>query len=253
MDDFEDLLGGNPEPVRKKRGRPTREEAARRAAEAAAAEQAEKERVEGFYATPEGRRLINAAATGRTTEEERNFHLPCSQNFIARVLRLDPMTVNRRLRAVKPVGYAGNGANKRSLYDFADTLPYLLKPKMDLGTYLKTLNAADLPNSINKAFWEAERIKNKTLMETAEAWPTERVLGVLGQVFMMIKDRLPLIKEGMRDTGLTDDQMRLLESFSDQFQADLHEALVALPQAQSTPSRRADVDMGDDWIEDEVE
>lgn len=251
MTDFEDLLGGGtPEPVKRRPGRPTREEAAARAAQQAAAEREERTKIEGFYASPEGRRLVAAASTGRTAIEERELHVPCSINFLARVMRLDPMTVNKRLRKVNPVGYAGSGANKRALYDFADTLPYLLKPKMDIGTYIRTLNTADMPQAISKAYWEAERIKNNVLLETAEAWPTEAVLTVFNQAGMMIKDRIPLINDGMKDLGLNEAQMNKLRELCDQFQADVHAALVDLPKKQKTPSRLAEIDMGIEEFDD---
>lgn len=250
MEDFEAMLGDETAAPPKKRGRPTKAEAAARLAAQEAAERAEKGRQEGFYSSMEGKRLIAAATTGRTVVDERDFHMPVSKAFFARVLRKDAMTIDRYLRPVKPVGYAGSGANKRALYDFTEALPYLLKPKMDLGTYLKTLNPTEMPASINKVFWEAERIKNKTLIETGEAWPTERVLDVLGQVFMMIKDRIPLITEHMRDEGLTDAQSAKLREMCDQFQKDLHEALIELPKQQRTPSRLVDIDIGDGVMPD---
>jgi hypothetical protein len=141
------------------------------------------------------------------------------------------------------VGHAGTSQN-RPLYDFASVVPYLVKPKMDIRTYLRSLNPADMPVNISKVFWEAERIRNKTLLETGEAWPTEKVLEVMGRVFMMIKDRIPLITEGMREEGITDEQMQKLQAACDQFQKDLHEALVELPKVSHTPSRIAEVGVG---------
>lgn len=202
------------------------------------------EQMRAFYRTPEGQRRIRSAATGRTTEvSDKDFLQPVGAAFIAKVLRLNAETVRRRLETVTPVGHAHTSQN-RPLYDFASVVPYLVKPKMDLRTYLRSLNPADMPISVNKSFWEAERIRNKTLLETGEAWPTEAVLERLGQVFMMIKDRMPLLTEALRDEGLTDDQMLKLQAACDQFQKDLHEALVELPKQQSTPSRLAEVGLG---------
>ena len=159
------------------------------------------------------------------------------------MLRLNQETVQRRLQTVTPVGHAGTSQN-RPLYDFASVVPYLVKPKMDIRTYLRSLNPADMPTNISKVFWEAERIRNKTLLETGEAWPTDKVLEVMGQVFMMIKDRIPLIVEGLREEGLTDKQLEILQASCDSFQTDLYEALVELPRQQQTPSRIAEVGVG---------
>lgn len=230
MDEFDDLLGGGEVVVAPKRGRPTNQELERRRAEA--------------LKDADRQRDIRAAITGRTKVAEEEFLVPVSKNFLARVLHMDPMTVAKRLRTCKPV-YQGGGAGGREVYYFHEALPYLVKPKMDIGTYLKTLNAADMPNSINKTFWEAERIKNRVLIETGEAWSDGDVLEVLGTVFMLFKDRIPLLTEGLRDAGLTDSQFSKLQGYTDQLQRDLYEQLVELPAKRSTLPRRASIDPGD--------
>lgn len=197
-----------------------------------------------FYQSREGQRRIRMGATGRGHEvAEKDFYMPVGPAFLSKVLRLNPETVARRLRTVSPVGHAG-GSQNRPLYDFATVVGFLVKPKMDIRTYLRSLNPADMPTSISKVFWEAERIRNKTLLETGEAWPTEAVLEVMSQGWKMVADRIPLIIEGMREEGLTDDQMKVLETVCDQFRTDLHEALVDLPRKQTTPSRLAEVGIG---------
>jgi hypothetical protein len=197
-----------------------------------------------FYQSAEGQRQIRMASTGRGhAVDEKKFYMPVGVSFLAKVLRLNAETVQRRLRTVTPVGHAGTSQN-RPLYDFASVVPYLVKPKMDIRTYLRSLNPADMPQNISKTFWEAERIRTKALIEAGEAWPTDKVLQVMGQVFMMIKDRIPLITEGMREEGITDDQMQKLQAACDQFQKDLHEALVELPKQQATPPHLANVAVG---------
>lgn len=173
-------------------------------------------------------------------DELRFLHV--SQNWLSDFFDMDPSTVRKRLTKCPPAGMAGGN---RPVYVFQEAVPYLIKPKWDIGAYIKTLNPAELPNSINKVFWEAERIKNKTLIETGEAWSTAKVLEVLGQFFMSVKDRIPLIKEGMRDAGLTDEQNLMLEGFCDQFQADIHLMVQELPTKQRTFSRIVEVDHGD--------
>lgn len=234
MSEFDDLLGGDspvaPEPPRRRGGRPTNEERARRAEQtlAHAAHQAE----------------LRQAATGRTKISEEEFLLPVSRNFLARVLHMDPMTVKKRLRGCKPAATFGGGGG-REVYYFHEALPFLVKPKMDIGTYLKTLNPTDMPPSINKTFWEAERIKGRTLLESGELWHDSQVLEVLGRVFMLIKERVPILVEGMREAGLSDEQTQKLMSYADQMQADLYEALCEEPKQHRTSPRRAELEVYD--------
>ncbi len=233
MSEFDDLLGGDDtpeEPVRRRPGRPTNEERQRRAERLLqeAAHQAE----------------LRQAVTGRTKISEEEFLLPVSKNFLARVLQMDPMTVKKRLRGCKPAATFGGGGG-REVYYFHEALPFLVKPKMDIGTYLRTLNPTDMPASINKTFWEAERIKGRTLLESGELWHDGAVLDVLGRVFMLIKERIPIITEGMRSAGLTDEQAALLTGYADQMQSDLYEALVEDTKQHRTTSRRADLEIYD--------
>lgn len=246
MDDFESLLGTD-EPVpedivadrieaaaasigRKRGGRPSNEERAARAeaALADAARQAEIRRA--------------GAGNAKIKVDELKF-LPVSQNWLAEFFNMDPVTVRKRLAKCTPAGSVGGG---RPVYLFHEAVPFLIKPKWDIGAYIRTLNPAELPNSISKVYWEAERIKNKTLIETGEAWPTAKVLDVLGDVFMMIKNRMPVITEEMRDAGLNDDQLETLQKLTDQFQADLHASLVEMPARRQSYSRLYDIDPGDE-------
>lgn len=233
MSAFDDLLGGD-EPVQELRrrgpGRPTNEERRLRAEQALAdaAHQAE----------------LRQAVSGKTKIAEEEFLLPVSRNFLGRVLHMDPMTVKKRLRACKPV-YQSGGATGREVYYFHEALPFLVKPKMDIGTYLKTLNPTDMPASINKTFWEAERIKGRTLLESGELWHDAAVLDVLGRVFMLIKERIPIITEGMRAAGLSEEQTAELMSYADQMQADLYAALVEEPKQHRSAPRRAELEIYD--------
>ena len=233
MTDFEDLLGGEPE-APKRRSRVSREEASTRLAQMTG-------QVVGndddFYGTVEGRRLVSAAATGRTIVEEREFHMPVSKNFLARVLKLDAMTIDRRLRRVEPVGYAGNGEKKRPVYDFSNVLPYLLKPKMDLQTFLDTLNAADLPPIVNKLVWDGLRAKLRYKVEAQESWRTEDCIAVFSETFMMIKDHTQMWVEELREKGgMSDEQCERLEKMVDIYRDDLHKKLLDMPKQRQTRS-----------------
>lgn len=201
-----------------------------------------------FYQSPEGQRRIRMASTGRGHQvDEKEFYMPVGVSFLSRVLGLHQETVSRRLRTVTPVGHSGTSQN-RPLYDFKTVVAHLVKPRMDLRTYLRSLNPADMPQNISKVFWEAERIRTKALLEAGEAWPTEKVLMVMAEANKMVNDRIPLLVEGMREEGLTDEQLKKLEAACDQFRKDVHEAFVTFPQQQATPSHLANVAVG---VEDE--
>jgi hypothetical protein len=236
VSEFDELLGSDAPaatdvPERRRMGRPTNEERARRA--------------EQLQRDAQFQREVRMAGQGKGAFQPEEYFGLCTQNQIGRLLGMDPMTVKQRLQAggAKPAGTVGSG---RPVWMFRDVIPYLVKPKMDIDTYIKTLNPTDLPNSINKTYWEAQRIKNKALIETGEAWDDASVLEVFGAVFMLFKDRLPLVTEGMREEGLTEKQSDKLAGFIDQLQRDLHARLVEMPQQRRLTLSRQQSVMPDD-------
>lgn len=218
MDDFDSLLGD--QPPRKKRGRPTKEEAERRRLEA--------QESEGL------KRLARAARTGQsspiTPEELRQ--LPVAKNFFARFFPMDPMVVTKRLADCKPFAMEGGG---RPVYLFGEALPYLVKPKMTAEQFARTLNKADLPPEINKAFWDSQRSRVKYKIESQEAWETEDVMRVLGEVAMLFKDSTTMVVEEMRNRAkLTDEQTEILQECIDELRKEIRKKLVEMPQKEQT-------------------
>lgn len=222
---------GDQSPPKRRPGRPSN------------AERAERERQ--LLESMESKRLISAAAAGQTAMKAEEFFLPVGQNFLAMVLGLNPETVRKRLRRVKPIGY-GSGAQRRPVYDFRKVLPYLIKSEMDAATLLETINPNDLPPSINKTIWEAKRIKLKYEIEAGEAWATEDVLEVFGTVFMAIKDRTKLWVDDLREQckGMTVDEVfGALQEHIDAYQAALHSDLIEIPQRRATQSKFAEAEL----------
>ncbi len=229
--EFDDILGGDDvpavEPERPRRGRPTNEERARRAQEmmASAAHQAR----------------ITRAARGETLVKPEEFReMIVGRNWLGKAFGMDAdKTVKKRLANVEPYARAGHN---RELYLLTDIIPYLLKPKMDIASYLATLNPTDMPTAVSKAFWEAMRIRQRTLLEAGSLWRDDQVLEVLGRVFMLIKERIPIITEGMREAGLTDEQAKKLEEYCDQMRNELHAALVEEPSNRTTLPHSAELE-----------
>lgn len=162
---------------------------------------------------------------------------PVTRNFLALVFDMDPATVKKRLLTVKPVGFAGSGVQARELYDFKEACSYLVEPKIDLDAYIRSLDPAKLPNHINDMFWKAQRTRLKFLHEAREAWATGDVLAVFGETNMLIKDRVQLWGETMREEcKLSDEQMDTFNKMSDALLLDLHKALIAEPEGESPRS-----------------
>lgn len=243
-DDFEDLVA----PPRRKRGRPSNAELEARRAQA----------VEDI----ENQAAIRNAVIGRTVIPEKDFFMPVGVNFLHRILGMDNQTIRTRLRGLPPL--PGSHPN-RPVWHFRDALPYLVKPKMTAEEFARTLNKADLPPEINKSFWDAQRSRVKYKIESQEAWETEDVLEVLGDVAMTMKDSLVAVVEEMRNRArLTDEQTELLQECIDELRTEIRTKLIEMPAKRSTGSIfakpmfgiRDDVDREPDipetgWLDDE--
>lgn len=237
----DEILDSGEMRVPRGRGRPTRieSEALRRAKKQR--EEADRTRV---LENPEELAACRAAVSGVTKIPEREFFMPVTKNFLARVLNMDPMTVDRRLRRVKPI-YQSPGSQHRTVYDFATAIQHIVTSKMDRETFLATLNPHDLPPSVNKAIWEGKRQKLKYEYEAGQAWATEDVLSVFGTVFMSIKDRTKLWADDLREQckGMTAEEvLGALQQHVDAYLEKLHAELVEIPAQYHTPSKLAESD-----------
>lgn len=177
---------------------------------------------------------VRMAGGGRAFIDAGVLRQPVSKGFLATVFQMDPATVTKRLLTCPPLGRAGG---QREMYDFREAVAYLIPPKMDLGEYIESLDPNDMPNHINKVYWEARRIRLKFMLEAGDAWATDDVLDVLSAVNMKIKDRTQLWTETLREVGgLNDDQYRRLTEMVDALLGDLHADLVDIPKQRQTLS-----------------
>ena len=216
IDEADEMLGGEPAPPPRNRGgRPTREEAAAKLLAAQIS--------------------LKAATSGRAFEDVggvQAFRRPVTLNFLATVFNHDIQTVTKRLIDC-PFTTVGN----RKLYEFADAVSYVIKPKMTPEQFVKTLNSSHLPPEINKAFWDGQRSRVKYKIEAQEAWETHEVNQAMGDLCMTMKEGLSTITESMRErAGLTDAQCDLLDAGIEELRTHLMEKLEILATRTTEPS-----------------
>lgn len=175
-DDLNDLLGDSAAPdlyvpppsAPRKRGRPTREEAAAKLA-------AQAEGNDGKIALP----------------DTSMFYTPVGITFLASVFRMQPRTAMKKLMKCPVLEYkAGVGTKGKEVphYDFVTAAAYLIDPKVDLVQYLTSLNSNNIPPHINKTFWDAMNAKAKWQANARQTWRDEDVLQVLGQTAIKIRE-----------------------------------------------------------------
>lgn len=183
---------------------------------------------------------IRAASTGNATfVEAGELMRPVTRAFLTEITRLDENVVRRRLLNCPRLGKSG----QRDLYDFMTAIAHLVEPQIDLEAYIKTMNPKKLPAGLNKDVWDGMHKRLRYQRDAGDAWHTEDVIEVLGRACMLIKDRLQLVTETMRDRAKLDDaQAKRFAEMIDGLSADIHAALVEMPaQRRTAPIVEEDV------------
>lgn len=170
-----------------------------------------------------------------------------SISWLMQVFRKDRQTVKRKLAPLTPIRMEkGNSP----LYDLRQAADYLATPRLALPEILKNLRPEDLPNGLQKDYWDALIKKQKYELQAGRLWRDEAVLETLGEVFKHIKMSMQLlVSEIETKRGLTKEQRELLVELIDAMQVDLHARLVEMPKQKSTLSVLAELE--DEKAEDE--
>lgn len=233
MTDLDDLLGDAP--PRPKRGRPTKEESARKLeAQLRAARQAK---------TGVDADLPDAA----------EFRRPVTISWLTSTTRMDRRTIEERLKKCPVIEYtdrtAGRGAMlKEPLFDYMTAMSFLVEPtNFDLERYLLSLssstNAHKIPNNLHKGFWDAMNAKAKWLREAKETWHDADVLEYLGKAASMIRDQSLLWIENLPGrTNISNTDYHALRAEVVSLLKQLETQLVELPAKRKTSSVAAGVD-----------
>lgn len=223
-DDEEDLIGNGPEePVPKKRGRPSKADLALRAAK---------------LDTPK------KPAYGGQIRADASVAMalmnPVTISFLAQVLEMDRLTVNKKLAKLPPIGMHRGGT---PVYNFKQAMSYLAAPVLDPAEIMKRISAQDLPPSLQKDVWDAKLKMQKWLTQAGDLWPTEDVLETLGDAFKRLKTTTQLwidqITESQALPVAVRDELTVLV---DALQMDLHRALVEMPNERATRNQTGEIE-----------
>lgn len=221
-DDIDSLLGDTDAPAPaapKKRGRPTREMMAAR--ETALLDQDDDDAAPSGYA--------------------KNLWTPAE---LGKWFRMEAVTVSKRLADLEPKAWRPNNRGRPTpLYDRVDAAAYLVKPRIDLVAYLKTLNSNNIPPHINKTFWDAMNAREKWEYNAAHTWRDEDVLEVLGATAIAIREVSLLWVDQLPDkVSLSEKNHNALRAAVSDLLQDVKKRLVDLPKQRRTLSKIATID-----------
>lgn len=152
-----------------------------------------------------------------------------SAAWLAHVFGMDKNTIKKKL-ANCPVAGMNRGTPH---YLIKEAAAWLIPPKVDVMSYIRSMNPSDLPPRLNDAYWSAMGRRQKVLQEAGDLWRTADVLAVFGEAAIKIKSTVQLwVDEVDRVHGISDAQREMLTRMADGLLENIHEIFVTAPQGK---------------------
>ena len=114
-----------------------------------------------------------------------------SAKWLAMVFHMALTTVQMRL-AECPVW---KQSRKMNLYRMIDAVPFLVKPKIDITSYLKNLTKSQIPEGMRVEIWDARLKEQQFFARGGDLWMTADVIEVFSEAMQEIKSAMTLLPE----------------------------------------------------------
>lgn len=158
-----------------------------------------------------------------------------SAHWLSQVFKHDKNTIRNKLGKYGcPIaGYRGD----TPLYRIDEAAQYLVKPKVDLVEYVKSLRPNDLPPILNDAYWSAMLKRQKWEENAGDLWRTEAVLNVFGDLALSFKTTVNLwVEEVDRQESLSVEQRQILTKLCDSLLEQAYQLMIEAPKKRKTTS-----------------
>lgn len=158
-----------------------------------------------------------------------------SVTFLMQAFRMERITVRKRLAGLVPIRM---GRGNSPLYDFVQAASYLVKPRVDIKEYIRSVKPDDLPPELRREIWDAKLKQQRWEEKAGDLWRTDDVFEVMGEAFKTIKTTVQLWSDNIeRATGLSQEQRKLIMDMSDALLDEIHRSLVKQASEKKTLSQ----------------
>jgi hypothetical protein len=250
-DDLADLLGSSPADAPRRRAADVRSDrlAAQRALLA-------DRPATTMYSLDEHEALENILADGDAPSTAA-LKRPMTVTNIATILGKEPRRVVGLLSKCPVAGHVPSGRHAgQPMYDLKDAINFLAAPSTaHISTWIKSQSPATLPPFINKAFWEAERVKMKVKYEAGELWHTTQVQRVFGETAKILNEAMKLWVERLPGVmTMTTEQYNSIQDQVDELRNEIYQCLVENPGGQRVRSYAGDIeDLENEGVADDLD
>lgn len=142
--------------------------------------------------------------------------------------------VEKKLRGCPTIG---TGKNRTPLYDLKDAAAYLVTPKIDLDSYLRTVKPQQLPEHLRDAIWSARLKEQKWMEKAGDLWRTDLIREMIADVLQNIRTKLQILPDtAEREAGLSEEQFDAVQRVVEDLQDDVYKMILNLRNVQKTPN-----------------
>lgn len=158
--------------------------------------------------------------------------------WLAQAFQITTYEARKKLTHCVPIRFEGNN---RPIYHFRDAAAYLVKPKLSMDQYLRTIKPSQLPAKLQTEVWNAAIKRQKWEEKAGKLWRSEAVQEVFAETFKTFKTQLQLWPDILeREKSLSSDQRNRLIALLDELQEDLYKKLVVQSTKHKHPSSAHD-------------
>lgn len=153
--------------------------------------------------------------------------------WLSKAFGMDMATVRRKLADCPTIGTKTSGHR----YALKVAAAYLVKPRVDIATYIEGIEPRDLPTKLQPSYWDAQNRRLRWEREAGRLWETDDVIEVLSEVFKRIKFSCQLWVDDLEEIEtLSDAQRKALLAKVDGLQNTIYAAMIELAEERSTPA-----------------
>lgn len=140
------------------------------------------------------------------------------------LLKMDDRVLKEKMHGLQPCGKRGNAA----IYDVSQVAARCGKLTVEqVDAAMARLNHKDLPKELTKEYWAGLRSRQDYLLKEGDLWPTEKVVGAVGEIFKTVKMAAMLTADSVeRQVELSDRQRSIIKKHMDGFLVNLHHQIV---------------------------
>lgn len=221
--DFDDLIGGEETPPKRRPGRPRKGEEIRPPVKTTR--------------RPPSREIEKAEEDGfsLSSKDIHRIYGGVSVQWLAKAFRLTRHVVEKKIGDLRPIGTGDYG---NPLYNLVEAASYLVEPRFDLDAYLADIKPERLPEKLRETVWNAKLKQQRWEEKAGDLWRTETMMAAFGEVLMEIRTKLQQIPDRVeRLTGLSIEQYKLIRSAVDEVQEEVYDHIVKFSEGRRTPNQ----------------